>query len=274
MSKRWQPEKGEEYWNVNDFAAIQKIVWRDDKFDRDFYEIGNCFKTAAEAKAAADKFRELLLSLHDEPVTNCNQLPKLTAEVFDRPDCPEWAKCAMVNGWGNCLLLDGVPHGTPETGYMGYNRKTQPMQKWGIFDSKDDNGKFYYVERPAKLPDWCKVGEWCYCLDDLGNDKYFKITEIKGEYLYGDDWDVSVSFVKQARLRPYNADEMRGLVGKILERSDGSRNLLTDYNPEGHGWVYVNYGCQTAEDLIIHEYTIDGNPCGVLEHLDNGEWKE
>lgn len=33
----------------------------------------------------------------DEPATKCSQLPKLTTEVFDRLDCPEWAKWAAVD---------------------------------------------------------------------------------------------------------------------------------------------------------------------------------
>ena len=88
MSKRWKPENGGKYWIVNPIANIQEIVWHNDSFDRIFYEIGNFFKTAAEAEAAAKKVKALLLSLH-ETVTECNQLPKLTAEVFERPDCPD-----------------------------------------------------------------------------------------------------------------------------------------------------------------------------------------
>ena len=38
------------------------------------------------------------------------ELPKLTAEVFDRKDCPEWARYAFVNGWGNCVLLKDKPN--------------------------------------------------------------------------------------------------------------------------------------------------------------------
>lgn len=40
------------------------------------------------------------------------QYPKLTADVFNRPDCPEWAKIAVVN-------CDGSAHwGTYENAYI------------------------------------------------------------------------------------------------------------------------------------------------------------
>ena len=81
-----------------------------------------------------------------------------------------------------------------------------------------------------------------------------------------------------ARLRPYNADEMRGLVGKVVTTSSGRHcTLVTAYKQEYSAiepqvmlnkWLY-------ATDLLNGGNTIDGKPCGVLEHLnENGEWVE
>ena len=134
------------------------------------------------------------------------------------------------------------------------------------------------IERPAKkpeLPDWCKVGEWCFCLDDDGNCKYFKITKIKDNFIYGEDWDIDYHFVKQARLRPYNADEMRGLVG-ILIRKGQSLHIVTGYEDvlDGECMIHVNGYLYSANDLL-RQFTIDNAPCGVLEHWsENGEWVE
>lgn len=95
MSERWKPEIGEQYWVVA-FTDTVQSVWRSDVADNSRWRMGNCFKTKEEAVVALKKITALLLSLH-EPVTECNQLPKLTVEVFDRPDCPGWAKYAAVD---------------------------------------------------------------------------------------------------------------------------------------------------------------------------------
>ena len=45
----------------------------------------------------------------DEPTTKSSQLPKLTAEVFDRPDCPEWARYAVINHNGRLSFFGDKP---------------------------------------------------------------------------------------------------------------------------------------------------------------------
>ena len=183
------------------------------------------------------------------------KLPKLTAEVFDRPDCPEWVKYASVNKTGRVIF---------------YADKTSPGVKAdiGFYDASDWENSL--IERHAKLPDWCKIGEWCYCLDDDGNGKYFKITKIKDNYIYGEDWDIDYHFVRQARLRPYNAEEMRGLVGKVVYTIEDKTFLVL-----AHSGNTVLFGdvLHTPEDLTLDIYKFpDGSPCGCLEHLENGEW--
>ena len=95
MSERWKPERDDIYWFFNGLN-VNSFRWCGDSVDVGFFESGNCFKTEAEAQAAAEKAKALLLSLH-EPATDRNRLPKLTAEVFDHPDCPKWAKWAAVD---------------------------------------------------------------------------------------------------------------------------------------------------------------------------------
>ena len=105
MSERWKPGKREIYFYVGrDFEAYNAI-WLEDFPEKNRWQKGNCFKTEAEAQAAAEKVKALLLSLHDnggnlpdnDESLQDKKLPKLTAEVFNRPDCPEWAKYAAVN---------------------------------------------------------------------------------------------------------------------------------------------------------------------------------
>lgn len=131
------------------------------------------------------------------------------------------------------------------------------------------------------IPDWIKVGEWVYLWDDA---IYAKITEIETvgcsapiihfnnntSRTYGAlSWDN----VSQARLHPYNAYEMKALVGKVLDR-DGDRGLVLFYEDHTNK-VYI-LGTWFSADIIMERYTIDGLPCGVLErfHEEKGEWVE
>lgn len=145
-----------------------------------------------------------------------------------------------------------------------------------------DNKKVLWEEVPEQkpettLPDWCKVGEWVW---NKPAEEYVKITDISNGLITGkgvcdkiDYTEWHLSYYCEARLRPYNAKEMRGLVGKVLEWGYNSE-LVISYN-EAEVEVYVDRMWCNAEYLMNNEYTIDGKPCGKFEHLnDNGEWVE
>lgn len=125
-----------------------------------------------------------------------------------------------------------------------------------------------------ELPDCYKVGEWVAYYTDKGH-KYFKIAKIELNRLYSEDGKFSLMCnVGQAHLRPYNADEMKALVGKVVSNEHGNMFLVTAFVADDGGEVCVNGVVYNAGDLL-ECYTIDGNPCGVLEHLnENGEWEE
>jgi hypothetical protein len=65
--ERWKPKEGESYW----WLAVEKVVqewtgnWRNHKDDRLRWELGNCFKTKAEAEQARDKMKETLMQSHE-----------------------------------------------------------------------------------------------------------------------------------------------------------------------------------------------------------------
>ena len=138
MSERWKPKEGEEYYFFDSASTIESERYEEDYiWDEGRIRMGNCFKTAAEAKAAAEKVKALLLSLQDndknlqdniqDGVTNTCQamdkgkenvekrlaplaiFHKLTTEVFDRPDCPEWAKYAAVDDDGIACYFSVKP---------------------------------------------------------------------------------------------------------------------------------------------------------------------
>lgn len=309
---RWKPERCNCYWVV-DFGYTKKVKpvrWNDDNIDTMTYNSGNCFKTEAEAQAAAEKVRALLLSLH-EPVTDCSQLPKLTAEVFDRPDCPEDAKIAVVNEDGSAFWGSfNTARPTFGGGWDGENGSWFSIP--GKWDSSDWQNSL--IERPSKssfdrllkncaeqqvnkilskarehrlseqyhngpeettLPDWCKVGEWVY----LSNAKYYKIKKVDsyGIILAGGivigKYDIHAEAVS-ARLRPYNAEEMKALVGKVIEKGP-SMHIVTGFeNVFGNECMVNVNGCLYGANDLLRQFTIDNKPAGVLEHLENGEWVE
>lgn len=277
MRERWMPENGKGYWCVLDTTPMQ-AAWSGSQYDIARWEAGNVFKTKDEALAASINIKSLLLSLHeDQPVTECNQLPKLTAEVFDRPDCPEWAQYAAVDG--------------TECAYWYKNKPVPLGMYWFATDSIlekisgisfDASGwQHSLIERQEKktLPDWCKVGEWIY----TSSEQYLKINGIsidlrKIELSNGATWSKQdiIDEAVPARLRPYNAEEMKALVGKVITRKDGDVFLVTSYTPqleEDLCAVDIDNMWVTPDD-VLKDYTIDNAPCGVLEHLENGEWVE
>lgn len=201
----------------------------------------------------------------DEPETNCSQLPRLTTEVFERPDCPKWAKYAAVNDNGTGTYFENKPE---YDGYLGCWLRTD--KRADIIKDKYDASDWQnsLIERPSKLMDWCKVGEWVYVPEIK---EYFKITDIQGENLMDEHGDhLYYQDCVQARLFPYNAEEMKALVGKVIEWDD-CLELVTKYDKEGVE-VFVDGLWANAEFLMNNGYTINGMPCGVLQNLKDGVW--
>lgn len=137
-------------------------------------------------------------------------------------------------------------------------------------------------KQDIELPEWCKVGEWAYF-----DNQYTQIEKIDTEICVSPVIDFSngarkayepfcLDNVKQARMRPFNADEMKALVGKVIEHKK-DLHLVTNYlndTADNEPVVCVGTNWRDAKGLIEHNYTIEGNPCGVLEHLEDREWVE
>ena len=233
-------------------------------------------------------------------------LPKLTAEIFDRPDCPEWAEYAAVDKNGHVFVFDHEPECTHSSWY----KRTQFGSRYELcngYDSSDyehslvrrSEQKQESVTNCNQLPDWCKVGEWVYYFDEVDGHSYQKIDKIDDKYIYfyrkfdrskpSDPlvsdrvvYSVFIENTKQARLRPYNADEMKALVGKVIE-TKADRDVVLSLVTECRSCddlfeVLIGGGnhWHTARGLVgSKDHTIDGKPCGKFEHLnDAGEWVE
>lgn len=128
-----------------------------------------------------------------------------------------------------------------------------------------------------QLPDWVKVGEWVY---NIEKKQYQTISLINGtvtcknidsegctQYGYG----AFMSDCVESRKRPFNADEMKALVGKVLRGDKFDYCALITYTEAE--MIETQHYTYTSDELI-DGYTIDGKPCYKLEHLENGEWVE
>jgi hypothetical protein len=193
----------------------------------------------------------------------------------------EWREdCADLSRWrmGNCFKTKEEAESAAE-------------KVKALLLSLHDNGETLQDSiQDKQLPDWCKVGEWVY--SDF-HKKYLKIGKINTNPIYcshpiiffEDDRygglitpgttpnSIVYKHLKQARLRPYNADEMKALVGKVLETKRGSAKLITQYIA-GLNELCFWENRLNADMLLSEEYIIAGKPAGVLEHLENGEWVE
>lgn len=145
---------GEIYCLVCTSDEIKSHLCSVDCSDCEYRETGKCFKIAAEDGDAVERVKDLLLHLR-EPVTECTQLPKLTTEVFERLDCPEWAEYAAVDKNGKAYYFTNKPKCYSEGYFRDLGWDAGDFMLIGDFDSTDWRNSL--IKRHAKLPDWCKV---------------------------------------------------------------------------------------------------------------------
>lgn len=218
----------------------------------------------------------------EQPTSDCSQLPKLTAEVFDQQDCPWWAKWAAVDSFGHAVWTDDKfePQSHIFSVFMEFD-KGHIRQIPGVWDATDWQNSL--IGRPVKsLPDWCKVGEWV-CTPDYCKKRYeyFKISKIlNGEIIVSaNGFEYNLSDLRQARLRPWTFAEAPAVL-KVKGKKNNDIAYLEFYNSDWKtNWVYCMRGYGERNSYIVgmevfaENYTqLDGSPCGVLEHFENGEW--
>ena len=150
----------------------------------------------------------------------------------------------------------------------------------------------FYAENdtyPFKREQWCpttlfypapepsfKVGDWVEVTENLGllnkgavgrvrkiNDVFNKIwVDIKGT-----EWAITDRFLKavpEPKHRPFNAEELCSLVGKVVtNRLTGYPNLVTGVTNSGKS-VFVGTSCVSAS-VLLDKFTLNGEPCGMKE---------
>ena len=63
---RWKPIEDTKYFHIiiaGGTAQVDDYLWKNDEVDRNYYELGNCFKTKAEAEAKLEQIKKLLLEV-------------------------------------------------------------------------------------------------------------------------------------------------------------------------------------------------------------------
>ena len=179
-----------------------------------------------------------------------------------------------------CECLDGARKCTHET--PGFSAPTLCCVRanatchWRKAENQE-------VETPApELPDWCKVGAWVWhnnSFDGLNFEQdYFKIESTDREYVYVNHFPVHYTYLKPARIRPWNDDdELKSKVGKVFDLGGSSLVLCTMYNKQDRALYFAGAedAGYTAKMLMKCGCMSDGSPCGVLEHEnEHGEWVE
>lgn len=60
---RWKPDQGTAYFHIfiaGGIVRTDNYIWMDDVTDKNYYEMGNCFKTRAEAEAKLKQIKQIL----------------------------------------------------------------------------------------------------------------------------------------------------------------------------------------------------------------------
>lgn len=233
------------------------------------------FKIGDSFFSTRNKTFDLFFEPVEEPVicnqsaqltTSSSQSQTLTAEVFDRPDCPAWAKYAAMDIDGTVCYFEDASRKNHYTEFI-----RRPKRKKGE------------LPKGIPLPDWVEVGAYAYF-----DSKYHTITSIQTEgvstpVVYFDTgehlpWG-SVRFdeVKEARVVPWTGD-LSFCVGKVFKYGDytllcvGCRDDIVCF--VGNCVDVKNEttiaGCTfTAKQLLDDGFTFaDGKPCGEFEHLE------
>jgi hypothetical protein len=214
-----------------------------------------------------------------EPVTESNKLPKLTTEIFDRPDCPKWAKWVAVDMDGIACYFSDKPTILPDETFWARRYQSTPVSFSEKYEASD--WKKSLIERPAVLPDWCKQDAWIY---DHNEKQYAQVKDITGEIE-----DITLVYVNekkpitkskkyildccsQARLRPYNAEEIPDLPFEVTDRNYNSRTTVVSC--QGNNVWLGGASTAISTEELMRDFTAKGSPCGKLEHIENGEWVE
>ena len=136
---------------------------------------------------------------------------------------------------------------------------------------------------------WCPRAPWMQCPgDDDNDDRYFQVLEVlpDGKLRENSHRLVNPEHCQKASVRPYRGSELARMVGKVVklynvhQRSFMTASMVLGYN-EDTARVFLYTCVSNTKDLtetamgrwlsaeeLSGLTTIDGEPCGVLQHRD------
>lgn len=162
----------------------------------------------------------------------------------------------------NCGHFRCVTFGTKVLSNKSFECKEKIFKtKWYEIDEEEEK------EEIKETPKWCQIGSIIYHQNEfltvIGEIGFTKVILSNGK-------QVNICELDEARLRPFNESELRELVGKAITYKTSEEVFLVTYFNKIH--VGLGHLCLTTEELLNGYTMADGNPCGVYEHKENGEW--
>lgn len=250
----WNPPKAPEWFKVgaklwrkscNDWVTIKSLT-PTAGVDKD----GNAlFVVEMVASDGSEDEAELPLAYFSPEAPFSESFRKLLGERA-------WHK-----GHGLEVRIVGYAYET-NTVYFSYTDKDGDSATVGE-ELKEEN-----FEAVIKTPSWCKVGQWVmdkdtmlWKIDGVNKGLINAISADKEMGYYGCHW----RDVKPVRFRPYEYEEAKGLLGKVMEyahQSGYKRTVLIDSIGCDDGLVLVN-GYRQEFLMLRLSATINGLPFGV-----------
>lgn len=152
----------------------------------------------------------------------------------------------------------------------------------------DQESQQAYTEWKAGDWAWCPRAPWMQCPgDDDNDDRYFQVLEVlpDGKLRENSHRLVNPEHCQKASVRPYRGHEIARMLGKMVklnahQRSDMPHALVLDYNEDTEqviGWpchienawlIRATRGRWFSAEELSGLTTVDGEPCGVLQHRD------
>ncbi len=211
------------------------------------------------------------------------RLPKLTVDMFDHPDCPDWVFALTVNQDGSVFGWEKRPCiweiSTPTAHWSANAGKESKFVKLPVV-CDPRNWRNSLIERSPKLSDWCQPGKWVWHEQNGFGRVVEIIQEARGpmpkvEFQSGCGPQRD-SELKPARVRPWTFEEapeyIKIRIQKgyekcfIFDRDNPRQRCISLERPSygGYGW----YDAELQGSLSAHWEQLDGSPCGVLEVIE------
>ena len=131
----------------------------------------------------------------------------------------------------------------------------------------------------SQLPAWCQPGQWVHNkrngygeIKSVREDRsscFIEFSGGAGDFVPEEFKNV----LKQARLRPLKAEEIYVLPFEVRAKNSSFRTIVVSCDGKKVWLSGASLAITTQE--LSKEFTFAcGSPCGVLEHLEDGEWVE